>query len=200
MCCLCAVGSNRLWDAVNAGAVPIFTDPGQYKVVPFANLWRRFSLLLKESALPTAVDVAQALGKVAQEARRRWPDLVRFSKVGSKIVSWNMPGSRTLEAYIQLFFDRLVQSQCGTCNGRCIWTATATNQYCMSNTSAVHIVHSGKLSALNNCQEACQQHMACRGIDFYPSGWCTLYSHACDKRVVDFDPHIMSYRLDRIPA
>lgn len=192
-----AVGSNRLWDAVNAGVVPIFTNPGQYKVVPFANLWRKFSLMLNENTFKQPKTAAQAMRGIAQKARQRWSELVRFSKVGSKIVSWNVPGSRSLEAYIQLLVDRLVQSQCGKCTGRCIWTATATNSECMSNTSAVHVLRQGKQSTLRYCQLSCEQHMFCHGIDYFPNQWCSLYSHACSKDVTNFDSHIVSYRLER---
>lgn len=192
-----AVGSNRLWDAVNAGVVPVFTNPRQYKIVPFPNLWRKFTLMFNENTLKQPKGVPQAFRSIAQKARQRWPELVRFSQVGAKIVSWNIPGSRSLEAYIRLLVDRLVQTQCGTCEGRCIWTATATNSQCMSNSSAVQTLRQGKQATLKYCQLSCQQHIFCRAIDYFPNRWCILYSHACPTDVTDFDSNVASYRLER---
>ena len=191
------MGSNRLWDAVNSGGVPIFTDIKQYDVVPFASLWRRFTLFVNESSLPTYEQAAKALHSVAQQARTKWPELVQATKIASKIVSWNAPGSRTLEAYIQLFFDRLRQVQCGTCNGKCVWTATATNQYCAPRGATHRVLRTVKLSSLSSCLKTCEQYVLCRSIDYYPTGWCSLYGYVCGKKVTDFDPHVMSYRLDR---
>ena len=55
----CIVGSNRLWDAIDNGAIPVFTDPRQYGVLPFRTLWHSMTLLLHIHDHASTNDIAK---------------------------------------------------------------------------------------------------------------------------------------------
>ena len=121
--CVCVwrvVGSNRLWDAIENGAIPVITDPRQYDVVPFESVWRPMSVKLyvgitSMESLVSLPKIAESLMAKSAEVRKQWSKYVTAVEAGKPIVSWLHPRSVTLRAYAQLLVDRIKARPCGPC-------------------------------------------------------------------------------------
>ena len=116
--CVCVwrvVGSNRLWDAIENGAIPVMTDPRQYDIVPFASLWRTMSVKLDVHISYPLAKIAKLLMAKSAEVRKQWSKYVTALEAGKPIVSWFHPRSVTLRAYAQLLVDRIKARPCGPC-------------------------------------------------------------------------------------
>ena len=73
--CICVwhvVGSNRLWDAIENGAIPVITDPRQYDIVPFESLWRNITVKLDVGISSPLSKIAKSLRAKSAEVRDQW--------------------------------------------------------------------------------------------------------------------------------
>ena len=73
--CVCVwrvVGSNRLWDAIENGAIPMITDARQYDIVPFESLWRNITVKLDVRISSPLSKIAKSLRTKSAEVKDQW--------------------------------------------------------------------------------------------------------------------------------
>ena len=209
--CLHVVGSSRLWDAIENGAIPVITDRRQYGVVPFQRLWRSMSLLVNDTSSPSAV--AKQLKSLSKDAKGRWSELMDARTTGRPIVSWLHPQSVTLRAYVQLLVDRLNGMFCGPCihneqrkktcsqsrceRHKCVWRLIHKSKGCALNADGTVIPFFGESwgkYTLQKCQAECEKVDECVAVDYEkPHRRCRLFRKACSKPLTEW---FASYRLE----
>ena len=206
------VGSHRLWDAIDNGAIPVFTDARQYLVLPFPNLWLAMSELLGSSDRTTLAD---ALAAVVDRVKKRWSSLQHHLGIGRKIASWSTPGSRALDAYVKLLSMRMNVHHCDglghcvrpPCSKGCVWNVISQDSGCEENKDGYASFRFQKIQNLSllQCFTACEK-SDCRAVDYsvnkpnLPAGTCVLFRRACNKPVKRSTfGSVTSYRLKVAP-
>ena len=186
--CICVwhvVGSNRLWDAIENGAIPVMTDPRQYDIVPFASLWRTMSVKLDVHFSYPLAKIAKLLMAKSAEVRKQWSKYVTAVEAGKPIVSWLHPRSVTLRAYVQLLVDRIKARPCGPClskeeykkakchqprciRNKCEWNLQSSLYGCSINADGtiVGAFRTVPAQTLRECQTACESDDFCNAVDF----------------------------------
>ena len=209
------MGSNRLWDALDNGAIAVVTDYRQYNILPFESMWRNMTLLVPTNDLSPTSEVAKGLLSLSKDARARWPELMDALATGRPIVSWIEAGSVTLRAYVQLLVDRINAMFCGPCihteqrkkkclqprctRTKCRWVLIHLNRGCGVNAdgTASGLGESQKVQAdtVGDCHIACEGNDECNAVDYDARRrTCFLFRKACSKPLKK--GHV-SYRLVR---
>lgn len=212
-----AVGSHRLWDAIDNGAIPVFTDARQYLVLPFPDLWLAMSAMLDNSDHMAATD---ALATVVDKVKKRWSSLQHTLGIGRKIASWSTPGSRALDAYVKLLSMRMSNTMSARhcdglghcvrhpCSGNeCVWNIISHDSGCEQNKDGDGSFRFRKIEhvSLTQCLATCEK-SDCRAIDYgvepnLPAGTCVLFRRACHKPVKRLKfGSMISYRLKVMKA
>ena len=206
------VGSNRLWDAISNGAIPVFTDPRQYDIVPFKALWRSISLLVPTNDSSPTSEVAKGLLSLSKDARARWSELMDALATGRPIVSWIEAGSVTLRAYVQLLVDHINAMFCGPCirtkqrkkkcrqprceRTKCAWSVISTSKGCIHNADGTvkGAFQKVRVNTTRDCQIACEEDDECIAVDFsIKKRKCSLFRKACSKPLKS---NLLSLRLE----
>ena len=206
------VGSNRLWDAIGNGAIPVLTDPRQYDIVPFKALWRSMSLLVPTNDSSPISEVAKGLLSLSKDARARWSELMDALATGKSIVSWNEVGSVTLRAYVQLLVDRINAMPCGPCirteqrkkkcrqprceRSKCAWSVISSSKGCITNADGTvrGAFQTVWVNTTRDCQIACEKDDECIAVDFsIKKHKCSLFRKVCSKPLKEW---LLSLRLE----
>ena len=197
-----AVGSNRLWDAIENGAIPVITDPRQRSVLPFESVWRSVTVQLSANATSSVSLIAKSLMAHSAEVRDRWPTFMAALAIAKPIVSWRHPRSVTLRAYVQLLVDRINAHPCGPCvrneqrkakcrqsrcsKHTCAWIQISSSRGCLDNADgeAFRFFNNITVNSIRECQITCEKDSECMAIDVVETKLkkavkCTMYRHAC---------------------
>ena len=185
ICVRHVVGSNRLWDAIENGAIPVITDPRQYDIVPFESLWRNITVQLDVDTRLPLTKIAESLRGKSAEVREQWPAYYSALEAGKPIVSWLHPESVTLRAYVQLLVDRIKAQPCGHCvskkerrkakchqprcvRNKCEWNLQSSLYGCSINADGtiVGAFRTVPAQTLRECQTACESDDFCKAVDF----------------------------------
>ena len=200
------VGSNRLWDAVENGAIPVMTDPRQYSVVPFESLWRTMTVDLNVNTTSSASVIAKSLMAKSEEVRGQWSTLMAALATGRHIVAWRDPHSVTLRAYVQLLVDRIKAQPCGPCvrnanrkakclqprcsRHTCTWAQISDWRGCGLNADGEAFGNFGSawVNSTRHCQILCEKDNECLAVDLENktrrskvSLKCVMYRKACSN-------------------
>ncbi len=102
-------GSSRLMDALTNGAIPIFTHPEQYAILPFSRtlLWQSMSVMMQKSPSSDVNETLHYLQLALQEVDTRKNQLRKNIKKYREMVSWNAPESTTFDTYLTVFHSDL---------------------------------------------------------------------------------------------
>ena len=206
------MGSNRLWDAIENGAIPVITEPRQYDIVPFESLWRRMSVELDVGASSPLPKIADSLMAKSAEVREQWSKYVSALEAGKRIVSWLHPESVTLRAYVQLLVDRIKAQPCGPClsneehkkarchqprcvRNKCEWILQSNLYGCMTNGDGTVLESYRKVRAQDarECQMLCELDDFCKAVDYsHELKECYLHPVPCSNPMTR---HYASYLL-----
>ena len=209
------MASNRLWDAIDNGAIPVFTDHRQYDVLPFQTLWRRMSLRVHTNDTFSSDVMAKRLVSLSKDSKRRWSELMDAQTTGRPIVSWLHPRSVTLHAYVQLLVDKINGMFCGPCintkerketcrrprcqRNKCVWSLIHENKGCGLNADGMVITWYpvSHKNTTQDCQAECEKADGCVGVDYNKiEKQCHLLRKACSRPLWQ---RFSSYRLDISP-
>ena len=208
--CVCVwrvVGSNRLWDAIENGAIPVITDPRQRSVLPFESLWRSMTMQLSANANSSTSLIAKSLIAKSAEVRDRWSTYMAALATAKPIVSWLHPRSVTLRAYVQLLVDRIKSQPCGPCvrteqrkekcrqprcsKHTCAWVQISDSKACALNADgeAFRDFDTVLVNSIRECQIACEKDSECLAVDIHKmkvmklkkAMKCIMFRHACSK-------------------
>ena len=99
-------GSSRLMDAITNGAIPIFTHPEQYAILPFSRtvLWQSMSVIMRKAPSSNTTETILLIREALDEISNRKEEIIENIKKYKALVTWNTEGSQVFDTYLTFFY------------------------------------------------------------------------------------------------